>query len=278
MMDLLDDCGAMLFAPFPDKAISWRVGSTTKDKSRGMALAYIDARDVMRRLDEACGVGGWQCEYVPMTNGTICCRIGIQSPSGEWVWKANGGSVTGDVDNEKEREMAEKGGYSDAFKRAAVLWGVGRYLYDIDTPWVELEPKGTSHVMKAGERAKLDKAHANYVRNYFRNAAPSDAGQRETPKSQQKTGADGLTSAPVNELNGEEVDQTTQPEWPILEAEMEDYSTREDLKLWWTTPDKKALKARKPHLMRSFYRIAFQKRWDELGETVEWTDEAGARG
>jgi hypothetical protein len=274
----MSDTIALLFAPFPDKAISWRVGSTTKDKSRGMALAYIDARDVMRRLDDACGAGGWQCEYVDMSNGTICCRIGIQSPSGEWVWKANGGSATGDVDNEKEREMAEKGGYSDAFKRAAVLWGVGRYLYDIETPWVELEQKGASHVMKTGERAKLDRAHSNFVRNYFKNAAPSDAGQRETPKSQQKAGADNPPSAPADDLDGEEVDQTTQPEWPILEAEMEAFSTREDLKAWWLSPEKKALKQTRPHLMRAFYRFAYMPTFEQLGETVEWTDEAGARG
>ena len=98
-------------------------------------------------------------------------------------------------------------------------------------------------------------------------AAPEEPGQVEQPRE-----------PALSELDGEEVDQTTQPEWPILEAEMEAYSTREDLKAWWTTPEKKALKARKPHLMRSFYRIAFQKRWEELGETVEWTDEAGARG
>ena len=79
------------------------------------------------------------------------------------------------------------------------------------------------------------------------------------------------------EHDGEEVDQTTQPEWPVMLEEMEAYSTREDLKAWWTSAEKKALKARKPHMMRAFYRIEFQKRWEELGETVEW-EEAGARG
>lgn len=79
------------------------------------------------------------------------------------------------------------------------------------------------------------------------------------------------------ELDGEEVDQTTQPEWPILESEMEAYSTRDDLKAWWTTPEKKALKSRKPHLMRAFYRFAYTPRWEELGEAVEWED-AGAQG
>lgn len=225
MADMIE----LLFAPFPDRAISWRVGSTTKDKSRGMALAYIDARDVMRRLDDACGAGGWQCEYVDMSNGTICCRIGVQSPSGEWVWKANGGSVTGDVDNEKEREMAEKGGYSDAFKRAAVLWGVGRYLYDMETPWVELEAKGTSHVMKAGERAKLDKAHANFVRNNFKNAAPSDAGQRETPKpTQAGAGANPPASAPVQTMGKSDA----RDDFKVMVEEIRRVTASPELKEW----------------------------------------------
>jgi hypothetical protein len=99
-------------------------------------------------------------------------------------------------------------------------------------------------------------------------AAPDEPGQVEQHQG---------PSASVVEHDGEEVDQTTQPEWPILESEMEAYSTREDLKAWWTSAEKKALKARKPHMMRAFYRIEFQKRWEELGETVEWED-AGARG
>jgi hypothetical protein len=46
-----------LFAPFPPGRVSWRVGSTTQDKKRGMALAYIDARDVMDRLDAVRKIG-----------------------------------------------------------------------------------------------------------------------------------------------------------------------------------------------------------------------------
>lgn len=80
------------------------------------------------------------------------------------------------------------------------------------------------------------------------------------------------SSSSMNE-DGDEVDQTTQPEWPILEAEMEAFKTREDLKAWWLSPEKKALKQRKPHLMRAFYRFAYTPRWEDIGETV-WEDEA----
>ena len=134
---------AKLSAPFPPDRVSWRVGSTTSDKKKGMALAYIDARDVMARLDEVCGMTGWQCRY-PHANGKTVCEIGIkveyETENGlrvsEWIWKADG---AGDSDVE-----AEKGALSDAFKRAAVRWGVGRYLYDVASPWVEIEPAGRS--------------------------------------------------------------------------------------------------------------------------------------
>jgi hypothetical protein len=147
-----------LAAPFPPDRVSWRVGPTTQDKSKGQALAYIDARDVMERLDNVLGADGWQCEYVPMPNGTTCCRIGVNF-AGHWVWKANGAGAT-DVEG-------EKGAYSDAMKRSAVLWGIGRYLYDLDCPWVELDDKKR---IKPHEHGKL-KAILGNVRQL--SAAPT---------------------------------------------------------------------------------------------------------
>lgn len=132
-----------LRTPFPPERISWRVGSTTKDKKRGMALAFIDARDVMERLDEVVGPENWQNTY-PHANGKTVCRIEIRL-NGEWVGKEDG---AGDTDFE-----AEKGALSDAFKRAAVRWGIGRYLYDVDAPWVELEGDGKR--IQANELPKL---------------------------------------------------------------------------------------------------------------------------
>jgi hypothetical protein len=138
-----------LSAPFPPEDIDWRVGSTTKDKSKGMALAYIDARTVADRLDAMCGMDGWQCNYSPASNGSIVCNLGIRMPGGEWVWKADGAGAT---DYE-----AEKGMLSDAFKRAAVRFGIGRYLYGMDTPWVQLENEGRK--IADGEQKRLAELH-----------------------------------------------------------------------------------------------------------------------
>lgn len=144
-----------LSAPFPASAVSWRVGTSNKKKiqrdtgnqqakaTKGIALAYIDARDVMDRLDEVCGPGGWQCRY-SHTQGKTVCDVGVKVGD-EWVWKADG---AGDSDIE-----AEKGALSDAFKRAAVRWGVGRYLYHIASPWVDLDEK---EQISSADRRKLE--------------------------------------------------------------------------------------------------------------------------
>ena len=131
--------------PFAPERVSWRVGSTNADKSRGLALAYIDARDVQDRLDEVCEPHNWQCRYALLGTTTIC-EIGIRIGD-EWVWKADGAGAT-DVEG-------EKGALSDALKRAAVKWGIGRYLYDLDSPWVELEAAGRSYKIKPSEMKKL---------------------------------------------------------------------------------------------------------------------------
>ena len=143
-----DDMFAKLAAPFPPDAISWRVGSTTGDKTKGMALAFIDSRDVQDRLDAVCGPAGWQDEYTHAGEKTVC-RISIKVGE-DWIGKADG---AGDTDYE-----AEKGALSAAFKRAAVKWGVGRYLYGLKAPWVEIEPAGPkSHKIKAHELPKLER-------------------------------------------------------------------------------------------------------------------------
>lgn len=139
-----------LRAPFPPDRISWRVGSTNRDKTKGMALAYIDARDVMERLDAVCGPENWECHYPHAGQKTVCeIRIRVQRGNDDWEWisKCDG---AGDTDFE-----ADKGALSDAFKRAAVKFGIGRYLYDLSAPWVEIEPMGKSFKIKDDQLPKL---------------------------------------------------------------------------------------------------------------------------
>lgn len=119
-----------LHKPFHPSKVSWRVGATTKDKKKGMGLAYIDARNVMERLDEVCGPGNWQDSYSETPKGRVICRLAIRIGD-EWVTKSDGAGNT-DVEG-------DKGALSDSLKRAAVKWGIGRYLYDVHSPWVEID-------------------------------------------------------------------------------------------------------------------------------------------
>ena len=124
------DMWARLAAPFPPESVSWRVGSVNKTSKRGLALAYLDSRDVQDRLDMVCGPENWQCRY-PHALAKTVCEIDVWVDGKGWVTKADG---AGDSDIE-----AEKGALSDAFKRAAVKWGIGRYLYGMQSPWVALD-------------------------------------------------------------------------------------------------------------------------------------------
>ena len=100
------------------------------DGGAALALAYLDARDVMDRLDSAVGPANWRDSYEETSKGRLLCTLSIRV-DGEWISKADGAGNT-DVEG-------EKGAISDALKRAAVKWGIGRYLYDLGNVWAPCE-------------------------------------------------------------------------------------------------------------------------------------------
>ncbi len=146
-----------LARPFSAEEVDWRVGATKQDKTQGLALAYCDARTVMDRFDAVCGAL-WQNRYIEARGGKIViCEISLFL-DGQWLTRSNG---AGDTDHEPE-----KGALSDAFKRAAYLWGVGRFLYAIESPWVDILPRGKSFAIKDNERGKLRKIVEKAIREY----------------------------------------------------------------------------------------------------------------
>src|SRR3546814_14740903 len=83
---MLDDTA--LSKPFPPSAVSWRSQSLTKDGTKALALAYIAARDVMRRLDDVCGPAGWQDSYAETGKGRLICTISILCGD-QWISKSD---------------------------------------------------------------------------------------------------------------------------------------------------------------------------------------------
>lgn len=130
-MDLskLKDC-------FEPNDIEWRLqqcGKTKDGKIWGMALAYVTNRAIMNRLDEVCGPENWKNEFKAAPDGGILCGISIKIGE-EWVTKWDGAENT-DIE-------AVKGGLSGAMKRAAVQWGIGRYLYKLEESWINANENG----------------------------------------------------------------------------------------------------------------------------------------
>lgn len=118
-----------LTKPWDKGEIKFRVGSVSKDKKKALPLAYVDARSVMERLDSVMSPENWQDKYEFHGERSIC-YLSLRL-DGEWITKADG---AGDSDIE-----AVKGGISDAFKRAAVKWGMGRELYEIKCRWMPVD-------------------------------------------------------------------------------------------------------------------------------------------
>jgi hypothetical protein len=120
---------ALLAKPFDPMEIEWRVGQAAKTGQSCTLLAYLTSRAVMDRLDEVLGPDGWQDSYEAGPDGGLMCGIGVRTNGDNWVWKYDGAENT--------QIEAIKGGYSGAFKRAAVKWGIGRYLYKLGMEWHE---------------------------------------------------------------------------------------------------------------------------------------------
>lgn len=116
-----------LAEPFPSKDIGFKPIAVRGDSA--LALAYIDARTVMSRLDDVVGIENWKDSYDPIPEG-VACHLSLKL-GGEWVTKSDFGTFSDQPDKGDKFKAA----YSDALKRTAVKWGIGRYLYDLPRQW-----------------------------------------------------------------------------------------------------------------------------------------------
>ncbi len=110
-----------------EMSYKWRVQSFSKKNPSATCVAYIDSRDVQNRLDEVIGPDRWQDDYKEI-KGNLYAGIGIKI-NNEWVWKWDCGV--------ESNQDAQKGEASDSFKRAAVKWNIGRFLYNLPIKYVK---------------------------------------------------------------------------------------------------------------------------------------------
>jgi hypothetical protein len=96
----------------------------------------------MSRLDEVVG-GDWSDAYQKAPSGGLECALTVCGVTRRDV---------GDDDSDNEKEKA---GYSDAFKRAAVKFGVGRFLYSLPKMYAQVKQIGKNFYLADGEEKRL---------------------------------------------------------------------------------------------------------------------------
>src|SRR5512142_2403909 len=129
--------------PFPASKISFKCQTKPNEKGNSLVVAYIDARDVMERLDDVIGPY-WSDRYekAGTAKGLVC-------------YLTVGGVTRADVGDDDNENEPVKSAYSDAFKRAAVKFGIGRFLYDLPKMWAKAKLAGKSFALEDGEVERL---------------------------------------------------------------------------------------------------------------------------
>lgn len=123
-----------LAAPFDSNEVKWKPQAISG--SRALAVAYVDARVIQDRLDEVLGVTGWQDHYEFLSDGSCLCKLSARI-AGEWIVKMDVGGQSEQPDEGDRKKAA----LSDSLKRAAVKFGIGRYLYRLPSQWADYDPK-----------------------------------------------------------------------------------------------------------------------------------------
>jgi hypothetical protein len=146
----------------------WRVQSIRYGKAT--CVAYIDARDAQDLLDDVVGPQNWQSLFYE-ENGLLFCKVGIQVSTytgpnavASWVWKSDTGS--------ESKVEKDKGHASDAFKRACVSWGIGRFLYRLPIQTLQTKQWKGKDYPYAPEKDKIifdGETLTNYINWQFKN-------------------------------------------------------------------------------------------------------------
>jgi hypothetical protein len=142
-------------APFDPREIKWRVTTTSMhqtkhgSRKRGQLVAYADQRAYTDRLNDVLGEWGWTRSYVVHVAQNFERRArGSEQPTAvaakvvvvSQVTIHGLGSHTGVGEEWADDPNAATRAEAQAFKRACACFGLGRYLYDLDTIWVDLDP------------------------------------------------------------------------------------------------------------------------------------------
>jgi hypothetical protein len=161
---------------------------TRRMSKGGRDFCYVTARTVQNRFDDILGPENWRVSYREVDRG-IVCTIGIRLPSGEWLDKDDAGGFAGMIEKTKggqyetDDENDVKTGYSDAFKRTAVVWGVGRYLYRDGVPYYVAEAWNDPEFSRIEDRTPQQRQEGRSQAQGRRDGNGSDQGAPRNGRS-----------------------------------------------------------------------------------------------
>lgn len=172
------DLFAALAAAFDPDEVKTRSGG------KGPAVRYITARTVANRLDNVLGPENWWDRYSAAGEHSVLCALTIRLPDGQEITKCDAGGAAGMADEGDD----DKSQYSDAFKRAAVKWGIGRYLYRDGVPSYGVahnpEPATVTELL---DRERPTSGHANgHTNGKARHEWPGASDPANVPARQQQ--------------------------------------------------------------------------------------------
>lgn len=132
-MTTLTEMMEKLAQPFDPDALQWKPQATTKDKKKALGVPYADPRAYIDRLNEVAGAD-WSDDYTILDGGAVVlCRLTVAG-----VTRSDVGESEANDQNTATSAVAQ------AFKRAAVKFGLGRYLYSLPKTWVAYDEKRRS--------------------------------------------------------------------------------------------------------------------------------------
>jgi hypothetical protein len=191
---------AQLAQPFEPKHITWKPGATTKDGGKCMAMAYADLRAYQDRLDELMGLD-WSVRYTFWGDNRIACELTLYI--GDALGRREGITRTSTGEMEAQDEKNGMGGTvaeAQAFKRACAMFGMGRYLYDLPSVWIEFDST-KKRISDAGQK-ELDARYQQwYARNAMQKPQATQPTQTRTIANGAPTATNGNGDAPVKPAN-----------------------------------------------------------------------------
>lgn len=132
-MSLTTDMINKLRAPFSEDKISVKVQSVDRDRGRATLVRYLQHTDVAERLDEV--DPSWSSKI-----HTIEVLAPANPNDKETVFVHMELSIAGTSRDNVGEGKDPKSAASDALKRCAMSFGVGRELYDKGRAWVDYDP------------------------------------------------------------------------------------------------------------------------------------------